>query len=234
MDWIKQRWATLKEAVGNKRFAIDGIVAFVPNAILVLLAHLGVGLIPRSTAWSISVATLFALLFWWILDYATKLRNEMQPKFEVSPEVVTSTRKGTNEKFTWARFRIKQSSFGNVEKCAIRLTKIEKLNDDGSIKKVIFNAMLPLRWSFKQGTETTLYDDVEQTGDLIRVSENDDFVLLGTEEKRDNLREKIEMKTPFRFHFAITANKCRTIKKTMLFSWDKPDIIRFEEDITKQ
>jgi len=77
VGWFIERWTTIKAAVGDKRHAVDGIVAAV-IAVLEWAAR-SFEWWPLSTTpqWFVWLFIAAALLVVWLLNYATKLRTQI-------------------------------------------------------------------------------------------------------------------------------------------------------------
>jgi hypothetical protein len=86
MGWLKDRIATLREAVGVRRFAIDGAVAVVLALLNWLATEWEQYPLKDTPNWFVWLFIATCLVAWWLLNYATELRGRLAPKVELSYE----------------------------------------------------------------------------------------------------------------------------------------------------
>jgi hypothetical protein len=83
MGWLTDKWITLHQALGVRRFAISGIEGLGAAGVDYLARHWDdypFRNVPKLAIW---ILILAGLLLWWLLDYATKLRKDREPKIEL-------------------------------------------------------------------------------------------------------------------------------------------------------
>ncbi len=78
--WYTDRWATLKEAAGFRRYLIGGIVATVLAIVGAFAGQSGMSWLLGIPGWTVVIITLLAATALWLLNYATVLRKEKEPK----------------------------------------------------------------------------------------------------------------------------------------------------------
>lgn len=91
MDWIRERYAALLEAIGVRRFVLGSItllaVGFV-HWVSGRLAQRGMNWIADIPTWSIATIVVLILVGWWILEYAVRLQRQLAPKLQVREPLI--------------------------------------------------------------------------------------------------------------------------------------------------
>ena len=86
MAWLRDRADTIQEGIGVRRFVIGSIVLLVLGVyewLSIKLAERGMTALTGIPTWAIGVTVGLALLFWWMLEYAVRLRGSLSPKLRV-------------------------------------------------------------------------------------------------------------------------------------------------------
>jgi hypothetical protein len=171
MGWILDRWKTLSDATGWRRLAVGGTIGGVLNAFNIIASAVGWSPLSVGTTIAIAVATFFGLLFWWVLNHATGLRIELEPRILVSFDpcrdgLVESPIRHPNtpdiiDHAKYVKLCVECLSTQSINKCTAGLSKIEKKTDSGELHTVWDEDTLDLRWS-RTGSYETVINKLEK------------------------------------------------------------------------
>ena len=114
-------------------------------------------------SWIIGVTVVFAILFWWTLEFAVRLRYRLKPKFSVSydneswsfrkPIRLTSDVGKTFERGISIRAQIQCESGTAIEQCSGVLTKIEYKPVGGDFSEIPIYEPNKLPWALEEPIE---------------------------------------------------------------------------------
>src|ERR1022692_362620 len=77
-------WMTFQEGVGYKRFAVSGVVGIIVAAFFFIAQHFGITSLLAVPHWAVGCVAALALLFFWVLQYANQLRQELKPNIKLT------------------------------------------------------------------------------------------------------------------------------------------------------
>lgn len=83
MSFLADRWKAIQEGVGVRRFVIGSMVLVALGAYAWIAAKLeerGVSALTGVPTWAIGAMVALGLLFWWMVEYAVRLRSQLAPK----------------------------------------------------------------------------------------------------------------------------------------------------------
>ena len=101
MGWFKERLAAIGEAAGVRKYVIGVIIAAILGAIdwieawarelfanwLALKTQAGdLEMVFGFPSWIVGLTVLFALLWWWMLEYTVRLRRRLNPGISITFE----------------------------------------------------------------------------------------------------------------------------------------------------
>ena len=81
MDWIRDRWAVLRTALGLRRFLLAPIIGTVVGSVDWVarkFAEADMGHLIGVPSWAVGIYAATFLILWWILEYAVKLRKQIK------------------------------------------------------------------------------------------------------------------------------------------------------------
>lgn len=180
--WFSERWAAFSAATNVRRYIIGIIVATIVGAIdwieewtrdlivkwLSLQPRVeGVETVLGFPSWIVGFAVLFALLFWWMLDYAVSLRRLLRPRIEplfepenggISETILTNAETGEYvDDCKYVRLAVNTSSERSVNECVANIVKIERRTISGRTEVIWDQDALPLQWSMIHTYETKIH-----------------------------------------------------------------------------
>ena len=248
MGWLKDRRDTLREAAGIRKSiyltifagAVGAIDRFADAARWALSRWLDVQ--PRTEnpdmifgfpSWIIGVTVVFAILFWWTLEFAVRLRNRLKPKFSVSydnesrsfrkPILLTSDGGKTFERGISIRAQIQCESATAIEQCSVHLTKIEYKPAGGNFSEIPIYEPNKLPWALEEPTEFNPVSVFPRVPKYLGVC-------LSEETKnsfhfRTNVRSHVapcELKDvgEYKFYVEVVAQHCASVSRIFLIQWN--------------
>ena len=81
MGWIRDRWAVLQAALGLRRFLLAPIIGTVVGSVDWVarkFAEADMGHLIGVPSWAVGIFAATFLVFWWVLEYAVKLRKQIK------------------------------------------------------------------------------------------------------------------------------------------------------------
>ena len=166
--WVSDRIATLGEAVGVRRFTIDGAAAVGLGVVAWLASNWGARPLSTTATWFVWVIIAIGLIAFWLLNYATKLRLEKLPKLKVGFDKKDQTCfhetyvDGNPEaKVIYVAVLPRALSATPVKRCVGYLNSISELGDDEQWHRASFISRRMLEW----GTVGFLPVDIDNVTD---------------------------------------------------------------------
>lgn len=115
----KDHWATIKEAVGIRRFIVGSTITAILAALQFLSGVPYMNWISSIPTYAIAAVAAAALLFWWLLDYATNLRKECEPKVRIYLSVFLHPPEA-NKGLRTVRINVENISKCTLKNCSVR------------------------------------------------------------------------------------------------------------------
>ena len=175
--WFKERWETIGEAAGVRKYVLGAIIATVFGALdwierwaQELLARWfvletrpeDVGMVFGFPSWIIGVTVAFALLWWWTLEYAVRLRRRLNPSIVVTfteaapwvrPSPANTHSRDDPQRIVstdsiFVRFKVENTTPGTVVRgCEAFLMGVFRENSSGNFVEVSSGDSLRLPWA---------------------------------------------------------------------------------------
>jgi len=195
---IKDRWEVFGEAAGPRKYVIGTVIAAIIFAIdwiedqaQSLVARWlsldveagGPEMILGAPSWIVGLTVLFALFWWWMLEYAVRLRRQLAPKLSLSfdenggrtitPEKQKNETGATVDEWQTLYLRVCATALSTktVENCSAYLVSIEKQDNAGVFHKTHFTDPMQLPWSHIGIHEINIPARVPHYIDVLRVSD---------------------------------------------------------------
>lgn len=179
MEWIRERYGTLGDAAGPRKYVIgliftaavagiDRIEEFARWAVSEWLEFPLQATEPTVIfgfpSWIVGLTVAFALLWWWTLEYAVRLRRRLRPGISITfegkepwvhPVPANTPSRDDPERIVrtqsiFVRYKVENTTPGTVVRgCEAFLSKVSKRNDSGEFIQVSSGDSLRLRWSAK-------------------------------------------------------------------------------------
>ncbi|MFZ1992004.1 MAG: hypothetical protein WAW96_19790, partial [Alphaproteobacteria bacterium] len=132
MKWLENRWTTIKEAVGVRRFIFASVVLAVLGAIKWLVSR-GSPWASQIPTWSVMIIVPLVLLLWWLLEYANRSRLQAIPALRIehgdsAPFSVTEPSMSINPAVRTIRIKVTNTGQLNLDNC---LVKLEEMTSGG-------------------------------------------------------------------------------------------------------
>lgn len=177
LDKAKDRWAAIGEAAGVRKYVIGVIIAAILGAMdwiekwaqglfadwLALKTQVkDLEMVFGFPSWVVGLTVLFALLWWWMLEYAVRLRRQLNPEIAITFEGTdpwvhpvlarTPSRDDPNTAVEttaiFVRFQVKNTTLGTVVRsCEAYLSSVWWKSGSGDFVKVSSGDSMRLRWA---------------------------------------------------------------------------------------
>ena len=183
--WFSDRAATLAEAVGVKRFGIDGATAAGLTVIAWLVSKLGGQPLSMITVGLIWAAIVIGLITFWLLNYATSLRLEKLPKLDVGFDRGDQTcfheayvDGNPESKVIYVAVLPRALSATPVKGCVGWLNSISELGDDGQWHRIPFVSRRKLEWGTLGFEPVDIDNATDQALNVFRVLKSNPRIRL--------------------------------------------------------
>lgn len=128
MEWLRNIGATLAAASGPRRFIVGSVVTVVAVALAWLKSRMmWAGAIPNWTVW---VIVPLLLVLYWVLQYATRLRKEAEPRLRLEfepgyPYEITEPFNANGQATRTFRVRVTNAGSTTLTDCIVYLQDFE-------------------------------------------------------------------------------------------------------------
>jgi hypothetical protein len=178
--WLRRLLETLQQAVGVRRFSIDGAVGLALWLVAQATSQWEGWPLAGAPSWLIALPVILFLLFWWVLNYATELRIQREPRVKL-----TSTTGPNGE----ALIQVRAEPGASMKGVVLELIWIK----DGERRHQQFGAVLP---ELQRGTNAVDFSEgVTRHYILAKLSSDRNYILVGPNEIRvtDRANTKIRV-----------------------------------------
>jgi len=246
--WFQGRWAAIKTALAERRYVVGVIVAAVVSFIdqLQALAKWALakwlnihppyeydGMIFGFPSWMVGLTVLFALLFWWMLEYAVRLRKRLTPLLAISYDnsradcnkfVYTSSDNWTTQTHTRSiRVCVECNSDVNVERCSGFITQIEYRAHGGQFSEIPLYEPGYLQWALEEPKEfepVTVYPRVKRYLGVCYAKEGEGGFHIKTRARSSVTPPIYGDIGEYMAHIEIVAARCPPISVRFLITWN--------------
>lgn len=179
-NWISERLKTIADAIGVKRFAIDGAVGTAIAASHHFASRWPHWPLASTPDWFIWFTIVFILLFWWMLNYAVDLRKQKQPKigirFDSKDNQYINETFNTNDPLNHLLYVVlKPTALTSepIQDCKGYLKAVYKLDQNGEWDRTNYSDRQQLEWGAIGYESQTLSHNDTISLNVFRVSNHD-------------------------------------------------------------
>lgn len=247
MGWLRDRYHTLAEAAGVRKYVIGVIIATILGAVdwleeqgrdlFARWFHLAsapedIDMVFGFPSWIVGFTVLFFLLFLWMLEYATKLRLRLKPKFSVSysnesgayrkPVLWGNTKSPTRTKGISVRLRIDCDSGIDVEQCSGYLTKVEFRRGLGEFTEIPIYEPNQLPWALQVGEylPVSVFPGVRKYLGVCGSREGRDYFEYRPSRRSLAVSNEFKDVGEYRFYVDVVARNCSPVSVELLIKWN--------------
>ena len=201
--FLGDRFTTGNAAMGVRRYVVTGVAGIVATAFTWLKGHIPeewpVGWLLNTPLWAILVMTVIVFVSWFVLDYATVLRKQIEPKVTISfprngsiietPQfyeimkrveesgVFYSGMEKAQRSAIYIRGRIDSQSAIAIKECNVFLTEVQREVSPGNFKSTDFLDAIPLSWaSSEHQYSVSVPSGVPRFFDIVCINETDNLL----------------------------------------------------------
>jgi len=215
--WISDRGNTIRDAVGARRYGIDGAAAVGLAVAEWLASHWKGWPLSTTPSWFIWGTIALGLISFWLLSYATQQRLEKLPKLKVGFDRKDHTCfhetyvDGNPEaKVIYVAVLPRALSPTPVKSCVGWLNSISELGDDGQWHRTPFVSRRKLEWG-TMGFQPVDIDNVtDQALNVFRVLKSNPAFFL------PSMRGSTRMKKSFRYEIRRSAGSTLSLSAKVL------------------
>jgi hypothetical protein len=231
---FRSLWTTFPEGIGYRRFAISGVVGIIIAGFYFLAERFTITSLLAIPHWAVGSIVVLGLLLFWMLQYADRVRRELEPKIELScdpdrgcvvetPVLQMEHRDGgvvvTREyKAVSVRVWVKATSKIAPKNVAAFMTKFEKQRiGGGGWESSQHHELARLTW-VGDTMEVDLSNAFPQFVNALHIAETDNLITFWGAGMPLSLRDFFKTITSYRLTIAVIAEGM-TREITFVFVW---------------
>lgn len=246
LGWLKDRYNTFSAVAGPRKYIISLLVAAIVAGIdrIEELARWAMSKwlaltppAPEPTmifgfpSWIVGIAVLFALLWWWTLEYAVRLRRQLKPKFSVSyDDTSLSFRKPIILKYNdkartngiSIRLKIECVSGVDIEQCSGHLTKIEFRITGGAFSEIPIYEPNRLSWALERDefAPVSVFSGVPKYLGICLAREDTNNFQFRTNVRSFVAPYEFDSIGEYKFYVSVVARHCSPVSAVTCVQWN--------------